>query len=84
MSIDATILSVNQEGTDVLLTLGPRIDDKDRLSITGQPRLRILDAMFVPDVGTDIWGGDSLVILCSKPQRQYRRDGYTRLREIAV
>jgi hypothetical protein len=81
MSLDATILGVERDGADVVLTLGPRIDDADKLSIAGQNRLRILNATYVPDVGTDLWGGDSFVELCSTPKRKYHRDGYTRLRE---
>lgn len=84
MSLDATIIDVERDGPDVVLTLGPRIDDNDRLSITGQNRMRILDATYVPEVGTDLWGDGSLVELCSTPKRQYRREGYTRLRESAV
>jgi hypothetical protein len=81
MSIDATILDVTRDGTDVVLTLGPRIDDADKLSIAGQVKLRIIAATYVPEVGTDLWGGGSFVELCSVPKRTYLRDGYTRLRE---
>lgn len=85
MSIDATILGIERDGPDVVLILGPRIqdghDERERLSIAGQERLRILDATYVPEVGTDIWGGGSTVELCSTPKRQYHREGYTRLRE---
>lgn len=81
MSIDATILGVERDGVDVVLTLGPRIQDDDRLSIAGQERMRILDATYVPDVGMDIWGGGSFVELCSVPKRRYVREGYTKLRE---
>lgn len=84
MSLDATILGVERDGSDVVLTLGPRIynDNENRLSIAGQPRMRILDATYDPEVGTDLWGGDSLVELCSTPKRMYRREGYTRMREV--
>lgn len=81
MSIDATILQVEQDGSDVVLTLGPRIDNDDRLSLAGQERMRILNATYLPEVGTDLWGGDSQVELCSSPKRRYHREGYTRLRE---
>lgn len=81
MSLDATILEVEQDGADVVLTIGPRIDDNERLSIAGQARLRIVNATYVPAVGTDLWGGDSQVELCSVPKRRYHREGYTRLRE---
>lgn len=81
MSIDATILDVERDGADVVLVLGERIDNDDRLSLAGQSRLRIINATYVPEVGTDIWGGDSQVELCSVPKRQYHREGYTRLRE---
>ena len=81
MSLDATILGVERDGRDVVLTLGPRIDNDDRLTLAGQERMRILDATYVPEVGTDLWGGDSQVELCSTPKRLYHRDGYTRLRE---
>lgn len=81
MSLDATILGVERDGADVVLTLGPRIDNDDKLSIAGQRRMRIVDAAYVPEVGTDLWGGDSIVELCSTPRRRYHREGYTRLRE---
>lgn len=83
MSLDATILDVERDGSDVVLTLGSRINDDDKLSIAGQPKMLILDATYVPEVGLDLWGGDSLVELCSTPKRHYRRDGYTRMREVA-
>jgi hypothetical protein len=81
MSLDATILAVERDGVDLMLTLGPRIDDADKLSIAGQPRMRIVAATYTPEVGTDLWGGDSLVELCSTPKRMYRREGYTKLHE---
>lgn len=81
MSLDATILEVERDGDDVVITLGPRIDEGDKLSIAGQPRLRIVGATFVPEVGTDLWGGASLVELCTTPPRHYSREGYTRLYE---
>lgn len=81
MALDATILNVERDGADVVLTLGPRIDDHERLSIAGQERLRILEATYVPEVGTDLWGGGSFVELLSQPKRHYTREGYTRLRE---
>lgn len=81
MAIDATILAVEHDGSDVVLVLGPRIDDADALSIPGQARLRILNATYVPEVGTDLWGGDGFVELLSTPRRWYDREGYTRLRE---
>jgi len=95
MSIDATILEVERDGADVVLTLGDRIDDNDRNSIAGQPRLRILNATWVPEPGMDIWGGSSTVqIITKRGERDpvtnnaigpwYRRDGYTRLHECAV
>lgn len=82
MSIDATILGVDRDGSDVVLTLGPRIDNDDRLTLTGQDRMRILDATYVPEVGTDLWGDAGQVELCSVPKRRYHREGYTRLREL--
>lgn len=81
MSLDATILDVERDGADVVLTLGSRIDNDERLTLAGQARLRILNATYVPEVGTDLWGGDSQVELCSTPKRRYHREGYTRLRE---
>ena len=81
MSLDATILEVERDGADVVLTLGPRIDNDDRLTLAGQDRMRILEATFVPEPGMDLWGGDSIVELCSTPKRRYHREGYTRLRE---
>lgn len=93
MSVDATILAVERDGSDVVLTLGPRLDDNDAASITGQPKLRILDATWEPEPGMDIWGGGSSVQIVTKRGERdpvtnnaigpwYRRDGYTRLREI--
>ena len=58
MSLDATILEVERDGADVVLTLGPRIDNDDRLTLAGQDRMRILEATFVPEPGMDLWGGD--------------------------
>lgn len=82
MAIDATILAVERDGADVVLTLGPRIDDADKLSIEGQRKMRILDATYEPPVGADIWGGSGMVELVVEPRRRYRREGYTRLREL--
>lgn len=93
MSIDATILSVERDGPDVVLALGPRLADNDAQSIAGQPTLRILDATWAPEPGMDIWGGGSEVqIVTRRGERDpvtnnaigpwYRRDGYTRLREV--
>lgn len=81
MAIDATILHVEREGGDVVLTLGPRIDNDDRLSISGQSKLRILRATYEPPVGADIWGGDSMVELVVQPRRRYRRVSYVQLVE---
>ncbi len=94
MSIDATILSVEREGADVVLTLGNRIDDADRESCSGQPKLRILNATWEPEPGMDIWGGASSVQIVTKRGERdpvtnnaigpwYRREGYTRLYEQA-
>ncbi len=93
MSIDATILTVEHEGSDLVLTLGPRIDDHDAPSIAGQPKLRILNATWEPEPGMDIWGGGSSVqIITERGARDpvtnnaigpwYRREGYTRLLEV--
>lgn len=93
MAIDATILNVEREGVDVVLTLGARLDDNDRESIAGQPKLRILNATWTPEPGMDIWGsGSSVQIVTKRGERDpvtnnaigpwYRRDGYTRLREV--
>jgi hypothetical protein len=81
MSLDATILAVDREGADVVLTLGPRIDDAEKLSIAGQGKLRILNATYEPPVGCDLWGGDSFVELLTQPRRWYTRIGYTKLKE---
>ncbi len=81
MAIDATVLEVEWDGADVVLTLGPRIGDAERLSISGQEKLRILNATFEPPVGVDVWGGGSFVEMLTTPKRQYVREGYTRLRE---
>jgi hypothetical protein len=92
MAIDATILSVEREGADVVMTLGDRIDDADRLSISGQRRLRIVNATWQPEPGMDIWGGSSSVqIITERGKRDpatnnaigpwYHREGYTKLHE---
>lgn len=92
MSLDATILGVEQEGADIVLILGPRIDDVDKLSIAGQPKLRIVNATWMPEPGMDIWGGSSSAqIVTRRGERDpvtnnaigpwYRRKGYTRLLE---
>jgi hypothetical protein len=91
MSIDATILGVERDGADVLLTLGPRIDGREKLTTAGQPVLRIVNATWAPDVGMDIWGGSSECQVIAEPGRRtvgnnavgpwYERHGYTTLRE---
>jgi len=93
MSIDATILAVERDGDDVVLALGPRIDDSDKTSVTGQRKLRIVNATWQPEPGMDIWGGSSSVQIITKRGARdpvtnnaigpwYRREGYTRLHEI--
>ena len=47
----------------------------------GQPRLLVLDPTYVPEVGTVLWGGANSILLESKPQREYERISYVRLRE---
>jgi hypothetical protein len=92
MAIDATILSVERDGADVVMTLGNRIDDADAQSIAGQKRLRIVNATWEPEPGMDIWGGSSSVqIVTERGKRDpktnnaigpwYRREGYTKLHE---
>ncbi len=92
MAIDATILEVERDGADVLLTLGDRIDDRDRQSIAGQRKLRIMNATWEPEPGMDIWGGGSSVQIITKRGARdpvtnnaigpwYRREGYTALHE---
>jgi hypothetical protein len=92
VSIDATILQVEHDGPDVVLTLGNRLDDADRESIAGQTKLRIVNATWTPEPGMDIWGGSSSVqIITERAKRDpatnnaigpwYRREGYTRLIE---
>ena len=92
MALDATILDVTRDGADLVLTLGPRIDDADKLFITGQPKLRILNATWTPEPGMDIWGGGSSAqIITKRGERDpvtnnaigpwYRRKGYTTLVE---
>ena len=66
MALDATILDVTRDGADLVLTLGPRIDDADKLFITGQPKLRILNATWTPEPGMDIWGGGSSAQIITK------------------
>lgn len=95
MAIDATILAVDRDGADLVLTLGTRIGDSDQQSIAGQPTLRIVNANWAPEPGMDIWGGGSEVqIVTRRGERDpvtnnaigpwYRREGYTRLHERAV
>jgi hypothetical protein len=95
MAIDATILAVERDGADVVLTLGNRIDDNDANSIAGQRRLRIVNATWEPEPGMDVWGGGSSVqIITKRGERDektnnaigpwYRREGYTRLHEQQV
>lgn len=81
MSLDATILGVERDGADIVLTLGPRIDNDDKLTLAGQDRLRIVNATWEPPVGADLWGSSRVEIL-TKPSRWYRREGYTRLFEV--
>jgi hypothetical protein len=92
MAIDATILSVDRDGADVVLTLGDRLDDNDRPSIAGQRKLRIVNATWEPEPGMDIWGGSSSVQIVTKRGERdpvtnnaigpwYRREGYTKLHE---
>lgn len=92
MSIDATILNVEREGNNLVLTLVPRLDDHDKESIDGQSTLRILNATWTPEPGMDIWGdGSSVQIITERGKRDpvtnnaigpwYRREGYTRLIE---
>jgi hypothetical protein len=78
MSLDATILAVEREGADLVLHLGPRIQDDDRLAIAGQSTLRIIGATWEPPVGADLWGSSLIEII---PGHWYRREGYTRLYE---
>lgn len=82
MSLDATILEVEHDGADVVLTIGPRIQDDERLTIAGQAKLRIKNATFTPPVGVDLWGSSQVEIL-TKPSRWYRREGYTTLYEVS-
>lgn len=84
MAIDATILAVDRDGKDLLLTLGPRIQDDDRNTIAGQSKLRILNATWAPDPGMDIWGGGSSVQILTGHAGAgpwYERVGYTTLIE---
>lgn len=93
MALDATILDVTRDGADLVLTLGPHIDDADKLSIAGQPKLRIVNATWEPQPGMDLWGGGSSVQIVTRRGARdpitnnaigpwYRREGYTRLFEI--
>ena len=93
MSIDATILNVDHEGNDLVLTLVNRLDDDDKESMAGQSRLRIVNATWTPEPGMDIWGGGSSVQIITDRERRdpvtnnaigpwYRREGYTRLIEV--
>lgn len=78
MSLDATILAVERDGDDLLLRLGPRIQDSERLTLAGQETLRIINPTWTPPVGADLWGSSLVEII---PGHWYRREGYTRLFE---
>lgn len=88
MKIDATILSVERDGEDVVLALGNRIDDRDKESLAGQARLRIKNATWSPEPGMNIWGGRELVQILSGAfggeGHWYTREGYTTLHERAT
>lgn len=76
MSIDAIIYDVRTVDEGLELVLRPRGDNGP-----GQSRLTILHPTWEPPLDVAIWGGDSLVIIETVPQRHYRRVGYTRLVE---
>lgn len=89
MSIDAVIVSVEQIEGATRLHLGPNparqiVVDGEIIhigeSITGQPKLDILNATWQPYVGDIIWGGSSFVIINSGGiDFPYRRQGYTKI-----
>lgn len=85
MSLDATILHVERDGADLVLTLGPRIDWDEKQSIAGQPTMRIVRASWDLEPGMDIWGGGAIAQIrfraMTASSRNYRREGYTRLLE---
>jgi hypothetical protein len=81
MSIDGIIneVGVDQEGNIILHLVDP--PEPGRLA--GQPTLTIEPPhTYMPQPGLHIWGGNSTCELVTpNGRRQYRRLGYTRLRE---
>lgn len=89
MAIDAVIVNVKEDGSDLLLTLGKRLY-KDGAghwdaSIPGQPTLRIVQATYRPLIGQHIWGGaDTARTVDNVPgskRQEYRRMASGALRE---
>lgn len=79
MAIDGRIKSITVDGANLILELESRDD-----SLVGQEKLTILDFMFQPEVGDEVWGGSSTVHIERKNKRQtlhYKREGYAKLRE---
>jgi hypothetical protein len=81
MSIDAVIYDVRNVPDGYELVLHPRRTAHGRPSIPGQPTLTIVDPTWEPPLDVAIWGDASVVTIETRPKREYRRDGYTRLRE---
>ncbi|HEX3642919.1 MAG TPA: hypothetical protein VHV10_16670 [Ktedonobacteraceae bacterium] len=85
MSIDAKIREVTETVDGYLiLDLEPRWSSRDHTwSLPGQKQLTIEKPYtWVPEPGLEIWGGDGIVLIETKPKpRHYWRTGYSRLVE---
>ena len=83
MAIDAVIHAVDEDGRDLILELYPRGEGGSR-SVTGQNILTVKDFQYKPEVGDEVWGGDTWVHIERKNKRptlHYKRVGYGELRE---
>ena len=92
MALDATITSVTREGSNLLLTLGPReafdyVATGGEIAYSppsepGQSQVIIEQPTFEPVVGDTIWGGAGFAhIVSGGIEFPYVRHGYTSLRE---
>lgn len=86
MAIDAIITNVKEDGQDLILELGPRIDKQGDKSIPGQPRLRVKNFTRKPIIGQAIWGGSdhcqTVPLAHIKDVWYYRRTMYGYLVEV--
>lgn len=80
MSISAQIERITDVPEGIRLELYPA-KIQGHYEGPGQPYLTILNPTWEPEVGMEIWGGSDLVIIEANPPRQYRRVGYTQLKE---